>query len=67
MTQAEVCQACADRGYKLDAGNLSRIETGLIRWPALRGLPVIAEVLGLDVDDLFDTEDTEDEPNGAAA
>ena len=65
MTQVEMCQACAERGYKLAEGNLSRIENGLIKWPALRGLPVIAEVLGVEVDDLWDAE--EDEPNGVAA
>ena len=65
MTQAEVCQACAERGYKLDDGNLSRMETGRIKWPALRGIPVLAEVLGVEVEDLFEAED--DEPELAKA
>jgi len=65
MSQAEVCKACAERGHKLDDGNLSRMETGQIKWPALRGLPVLAEVLGVEVEDLFETEG--DEPDRAAA
>ena len=65
MSQAEVCKACAERGHKLDDGNLSRMETGQIRWPALRGLPVLAEVLGVEVDDLWDTEDEPEQADAA--
>ena len=65
MTQAEVCQACAERGWNIADTNLSRIENGRLKWPALRGIPVLAEVLGVEVDDLFEAED--DEPDRKAA
>jgi transcriptional regulator with XRE-family HTH domain len=56
MSQADVTRKCAERGLVLDHTNLSKIERGLIRWPALRAIPVLAEVLGLDVEELFDDE-----------
>ena len=68
LKQSEVCQACQARGYKLYAPALSRIENGLLKWPDLKGIPILAEVLGVEVDDLYVTEDdAEDEPEGAAA
>lgn len=51
MTQEEVQQACAERGHPV--WNLSRMESGAIKWPAARAIPVLAEVLGLDVEDMF--------------
>jgi transcriptional regulator with XRE-family HTH domain len=56
LKQSEVCQACQERGFKLHAPMLSRIENGLLKWPDLKGIPVLAEVLGVSVDDLWDTE-----------
>ena len=57
MTQLQVCQAVAERGGRLDPGNLSRIENGRLLRPSLRTLDLIAEVLGVKTDDLFDEED----------
>ncbi len=65
LTQAELGRKCAEHGHELDQAYISRIENGQIRWPTLKCLPVIAEVLGVEVDDLFEEEDGE--PNGKAA
>jgi len=54
MSQADVTRECAERGLTLGEANLSRIERGLIRWPALRTIPILAAVLDVDVDDLFE-------------
>lgn len=67
LTQSEVGQLCAERGHPLDQGNLSRIERGRIKWPSMRALPALADVLGLDVDELFDTDDDEDADGRTAA
>jgi transcriptional regulator with XRE-family HTH domain len=56
MSQADVLRGCAERGLALDQTNLSKIERGRIRWPALRVIPVLADVLGIDVEDLFQDE-----------
>ena len=52
MTQAQVAAACAERGQWVDQARISRIENGGVKW-RLKCLPVIAEVLDLDEDDLF--------------
>jgi hypothetical protein len=58
MSQADVQQACAERGLVIGQYQISKIERGVIRWPALRILPVLADVLGFDgVDELFDYEE----------
>ena len=57
MSQSDVLRECAERGLTLDQTHLSKIERGLIKWPALRTLPVLAEVLGLDVEELFAEEE----------
>ncbi len=57
MSQADVARECAERGLAIGPTNLSKIERGLIRWPAMRNLPVLAEVLGIDVEELFDSEE----------
>lgn len=51
MTQEEVQDECAKRGRPVN--NLSRMENGGIRWPSPASLPVLAEVLDLEVRDLF--------------
>lgn len=56
MSQADVARECAERGLPLDPTNLSKIERGLIKWPAMRSIPILAEVLGVNVEDLFDIE-----------
>lgn len=56
MSQSDVQQACAERGLLIGQYQLSKIETGAIKWPALRNLPVLAEVLGLTVEELFADE-----------
>jgi len=57
LSQPDVLRLCAERGVILDQGNLSRIERGLVKWPAPRAIPVLAEVVGLTTDDLFTAED----------
>ena len=51
MTQEEVQQACTDRG--IPVWNLSRLENGKTKWPAPSAIAVLAEVLDLEVDNLF--------------
>jgi len=57
MSQADVLRECAERGVVIDQGNLSKIERGLIKWPALRVIPVLADVVGLKAADLFKADD----------
>jgi transcriptional regulator with XRE-family HTH domain len=54
LTQARVQELCAERGAAIDRGNLSRIERGLLRWPAPDSIPVLAEVLGLTMEEIFE-------------
>ena len=56
MSQADVTRECAKHGLILGPTNLSKIERGLIKWPAMRSIPILAEVLGLNVEELFDDE-----------
>lgn len=50
MTLRNLAQRCADKGVKVDHGQLGRIERGeCVPRPALRA--VLAELLGLDVTD----------------
>ena len=68
MSQADVIRLCAERGVVIDQGNLSKIECGRIKWPALRVIPVLAEVVGLKTDELFapaEPGDDEDEDEAA--
>ena len=51
MTQEQVQQECARRGTPVF--NLSRMENGDLKWPSPRTLPVLADVLDLDVRDLY--------------
>jgi transcriptional regulator with XRE-family HTH domain len=53
MSQADVQRECAERGLDLGQDNLSKIERGLIKWPAMRKLPVLAAVLGIEVEAMF--------------
>jgi len=56
LTQAEVQKALRDRGITISASSLSRIESGAVERPALRVIPVLAEVLDLDVNEMFKRE-----------
>ena len=77
MSQLEVQQACAERGHAIGQYQLSKLETGTIRWPPLKTIEVLAGVLGLEYDDLFEEEtpvgtgeapaEEAPEPKGAAA
>ena len=64
LTQQEVAEQCAPRcaelGIKFDRSSLSMIENGRVKRPALRIIPVLAEVLGMDPDEMFKAEDPED-------
>jgi transcriptional regulator with XRE-family HTH domain len=52
-TQREVARECAELGQPVSGSNLSKYERGLFV-PHPRALPVLAQVLGLAVDDLFE-------------
>jgi transcriptional regulator with XRE-family HTH domain len=54
LTQEEVQQECARRGFPVF--NLSRMENGDLKYPRPRALVVLAEVLDLEVRDLFASE-----------
>jgi transcriptional regulator with XRE-family HTH domain len=51
LTQEEVQQECARRGTPVT--NLSRMESGDLKWPHPRVLLVLAEVFGLKVRDFL--------------
>lgn len=51
LTQEEVQAECARRDQPV--WNLSRMENGELRWPNARTVRILAEVLELDVSDLF--------------
>lgn len=53
LTQADVQRQCADLGVIVEQSTISKIENGAVSWPAPRLLPVLAEVLGLEVKALF--------------
>ena len=61
MTQAEVAGAvqekCSALGIKFDRSGLSMIETGSVKRPSLKVVPVLAEVLGMEVGEMFADED----------
>lgn len=57
MTQDDVIRGCAERGFDLGQGTLSKIENGRIRWPAIRLIPILADVLGIDASRMFADED----------
>ena len=65
LTQQEVAEQCAPRcaelGIKFDRSSLSMIETGKVKRPALRIVPVLAEVLGMEPDEMFKADDSPDE------
>ena len=69
LTQAEVAEQCAALNVKIDRSGLSYIESGKVRWPHPKIAPVLAEVLGLELDDMFKAEDGSDdeEEDDAAA
>ena len=52
MTLRDLSGACKELGSPIDYSFLSRIERGLSQ-PTPRCLPVLAQALGLEVDDLF--------------
>ena len=54
LSQGDVQKLCAERGVEVDRGNLSRIERGIAKWPAPKSLPVLAAVLGLELDEIFE-------------
>ena len=60
LTQAEVAgqvaEQCADAGIKFDRSSLSLIENGRVKHPAVKVIPALAQVLGLEVDEMFMAE-----------
>jgi transcriptional regulator with XRE-family HTH domain len=61
LTQAEVAgavaQQCSGLGIKFDRSGLSMIENGQVKRPSLKVVPVLAEVLGMEVEEMFADED----------
>lgn len=53
MTLRDVAAECDRRGCKIDASNLARAEQGKPGGIGARKVPVLAEVLGLTMDDLI--------------
>jgi len=60
MTQAEVAaqvaQKCAADGIKFDRSSLSLIESGTVKRPAPKVIPALAEVLGMELAEMFESE-----------
>jgi hypothetical protein len=67
MSQDDVRQACAKLGLVIGQHHISKLELGVVKWPALRILPVLANVLGFEeVEDMFAKDDAA-VPKGAKA
>ena len=56
MSRADVLRELAKRGVSMDESNLSRIENNKVRWPALRVIPALAEVLDLKPGEMFEAQ-----------
>jgi transcriptional regulator with XRE-family HTH domain len=74
LTQAEVAAAvreqCEPLGIKFDRSGLSMIESGTVKRPSLKVVPVLAAVLGLEPHEMFKTapdEPEDDESEDEAA
>jgi len=75
LTQAEVAGAVHEQvgafGLKFDRSSLSLIESGRVKRPSLKVVPVLAAVLGLETEQMFkaedETGDEDDEPEEVAA
>ena len=67
LTQAQLGQKCGELGYEMDRTNISRIESGAVKYPSRRCLPVLADALGLKISDLLTENAGSDEPHGRAA
>jgi transcriptional regulator with XRE-family HTH domain len=57
LTQEQVQEECARRGTKVN--NLSRMESGDLKWPNPRTLLALAEVLELNVPDFYSSPGNE--------
>jgi transcriptional regulator with XRE-family HTH domain len=73
LTQAEVAGAvheqCAGLGIKFDRSGLSMIESGKVKRPSLKVVPVLAQVLGMEPAEMFKADDgagEEDDESEAA-
>lgn len=53
MTQAEVAERVTNLGVEFDRSTLSNIENGKTRYPAVKVIPALAQVLGLEVAEMF--------------
>jgi hypothetical protein len=53
LTQEDVQRECAARG--VNVWNVSRMESGDLKWPHPRVVATIAEVLGIEVGELLET------------
>lgn len=57
MLQTDVIEECAKRGVAIDQGNLSKIERGVIKWPAPKVVAALADVLSLETSEIYAEED----------
>lgn len=55
LSQQEVTDRLAELGVEIDRSTLSNIERGKTRHPPPKVIPVLAEVLGLTVDEMFES------------
>jgi DNA-binding XRE family transcriptional regulator len=73
LTQQEVAEQvsalCAEGRIKFDRSSLSLIESGSVKRPSLKAVRALAEVLGMEADEMFapDGDADDDEPEDVAA
>lgn len=57
LSQQEVTDRLAGLGVWIDRSTLSNIENGKTRYPPPKMIPVLARVLGLEVEEMYAAED----------
>ncbi len=57
LTQQEVAGRLAELGVWIDRSTVSNIENGKTRYPPVKVIPALAQVLGLEVEEMYATED----------
>ena len=61
LTQSEVQEQCAALGVDFERSGLSYIENGKVKRPSLKVVRVLAQVLGMEADEMFKAEDGEED------
>ena len=71
LTQADVAEQVASRlakdGIKFDRSSLSLIESGAVKRPHPKVVGALAQVLDLEADEIYGSDDEEDDEGGAKA